>query len=98
MYPPFTSTDRVVYTQWLDKHGQLQGDVTVTKLSPTSFLVIVTDSMHRHAEAHLRGQALKSPHIVGLFCLYSRSILTRFWSTQALEKNGGHGHKRGGGG
>jgi 4-methylaminobutanoate oxidase (formaldehyde-forming) len=49
------ATDRVVYTQWLDKHGKLLGDVTVTKLSPTSFLVIVTDSMHRHAEAHLRG-------------------------------------------
>ena len=29
------------------------------------------------------GQALKSPHIVGLFCPYSRSLLTLGWSTQA---------------
>ena len=27
-------------------------------------------------------QALKSPHIVGLFCPYSRSLLTLVWSTQ----------------
>jgi hypothetical protein len=28
-------------------------------------------------------QALKSPHIVGLFCPYSRSLLTLVWSAQA---------------
>jgi hypothetical protein len=26
---------------------------------------------------------LKSPHIIGLFCPYSRSLLTRVWSAQA---------------
>ena len=30
-----------------------------------------------------RRQALKSPHIVGLFCPYSRSLLTLVWSAQA---------------
>jgi hypothetical protein len=30
-------------------------------------------------------QALKSPHIVGLFCPYSRSLLTLVRSTQATE-------------
>jgi hypothetical protein len=29
------------------------------------------------------GQALKRPYIVGLFCPYSRSLLTLGWSTQA---------------
>jgi hypothetical protein len=28
-------------------------------------------------------QVLKSPHIIGLFCHYSRSLLTHVWSTQA---------------
>jgi len=31
-------------------------------------------------------QALQSPHIVGLFCPYRRSLLTLFWSTQAIEE------------
>ena len=30
-------------------------------------------------------QALKSPHIAGLFCPYSRSLLTLFWSAQAIQ-------------
>jgi hypothetical protein len=30
-----------------------------------------------------RHRQLKSPHIVGLFCPYSRSLMTRVWSTQA---------------
>ena len=29
---------------------------------------------------------LKSPHIVGLFCPYSRSLLTLVWSTQAQQE------------
>jgi 4-methylaminobutanoate oxidase (formaldehyde-forming) len=45
---------RIVYTQWLDRHGRLQADLTVTKLSDDSFLVIATDTQHRHVEAHLR--------------------------------------------
>ena len=32
-------------------------------------------------------QALKSPHIVGLFCPSSRSLLTLNWSTQAIRLN-----------
>jgi hypothetical protein len=30
-------------------------------------------------------QALKSPHIVGLFCPYSGSLLTLVWSAQASD-------------
>ena len=32
-----------------------------------------------------RRQALKSPHIAGLFCLYSGSLLTLVWSAQATR-------------
>jgi hypothetical protein len=31
----------------------------------------------------LSWRALQSPHVVGLFCPYSRSLLTRVWSAQA---------------
>jgi len=37
-------------------------------------------SGHLVSRVHFRRQALKSPHIVGLFCPYSRSLLTLAWS------------------
>ena len=45
---------RITYTQWLNAHGLLEGDVTVTKLADDRFLVVVTDTMLRHSEAWLR--------------------------------------------
>jgi len=35
-----TEVGRLVYTQWLNPHGGIEADVTVTRLSPTSFLVV----------------------------------------------------------
>ena len=32
------------------KRGKLEADLTVTKLAEDKFLVVVTDTMHRHAE------------------------------------------------
>jgi 4-methylaminobutanoate oxidase (formaldehyde-forming) len=48
--PPGTIT----YTQWLNGKGLLEADLTVTKLSDEKFLVVVTDTMVRHAETWLR--------------------------------------------
>jgi 4-methylaminobutanoate oxidase (formaldehyde-forming) len=44
----------IVYTQWLNHKGLLEADLTVTKLDAERFLVVVTDTMHRHAETWLR--------------------------------------------
>lgn len=44
----------ITYTQWLNKEGKLEADLTVTKLSEEKFLVVVTDTMHRHAETWLK--------------------------------------------
>jgi 4-methylaminobutanoate oxidase (formaldehyde-forming) len=44
----------IAYTQWLNDKGLLEADLTVTKLDPERFLVVVTDTMHRHAETWLR--------------------------------------------
>jgi 4-methylaminobutanoate oxidase (formaldehyde-forming) len=44
----------ITYTQWLNQEGLLEADLTVTKLDPERFLVVVTDTMHRHAETWLR--------------------------------------------
>ena len=46
--------NRITYTQWLNEDGKLEADLTVTKLTEEKFLVVVTDTMHRHAETWLR--------------------------------------------
>jgi glycine cleavage system aminomethyltransferase T/glycine/D-amino acid oxidase-like deaminating enzyme len=45
---------RITYTQWLNDKGTLEADLTVTKLGDEDFMVVVTDTMHRHAETWMR--------------------------------------------
>ncbi len=44
----------ITYTQWLNETGKLEADLTVTKLDAERFLVVVTDTMVRHAETWMR--------------------------------------------
>jgi 4-methylaminobutanoate oxidase (formaldehyde-forming) len=46
--------DQITYTQWLNDDGLLEADLTVTKLTGEKFLVVVTDTMHRHAQTWLQ--------------------------------------------
>jgi len=46
--------ETITYTQWLNERGMLEADVTVTKLAEDRFIVVVTDTMHRHVETWLR--------------------------------------------
>ncbi len=46
--------ETITYTQWLNERGLLEADVTVTKLTEERFVVVVTDTMHRHVETWLR--------------------------------------------
>ena len=41
------------YVQWLNDDGKMEADVTVTKLDDEKFMVIATDTMHRHVETLL---------------------------------------------
>jgi 4-methylaminobutanoate oxidase (formaldehyde-forming) len=45
---------QITYTQWLNKTGKLEADLTVTKLEDDKFFVVVTDTMHRHAETWMK--------------------------------------------
>ena len=45
---------RITYTQWLDTRGLLQADLTVTKIADDDFLVVATDTAHRHVEWWMR--------------------------------------------
>jgi 4-methylaminobutanoate oxidase (formaldehyde-forming) len=44
---------QITYTQWLNERGLLEADLTVTKLDSEQFMVVATDTAHRHVEAHL---------------------------------------------
>jgi glycine cleavage system aminomethyltransferase T len=44
----------ITYTQWLNEAGKLEADLTVTKLDDDRYLVVVTDTMVRHAQTWMR--------------------------------------------
>jgi len=44
----------ITYTQWMNEAGRLEADLTVTKLGSERFLVVVTDTMVRHAETWMK--------------------------------------------
>lgn len=44
----------ITYTQWLDERAHLQADLTVTKLDEGDFMVVATDTAHRHVEWWMR--------------------------------------------
>ncbi len=54
---------QITYTQWLNKEGKLEADLTVTKLEIDKFLIVVTDTMHGHAETWLRRNTPEDAHV-----------------------------------
>ncbi len=44
------AANRITYTLWLNEDGKLEADLTVAKLEDKKFMVVVTDTMHRHTE------------------------------------------------
>lgn len=44
----------ITYTQWLNERGTLEADLTVTRLAEERYLVVASDTAHRHVEARLR--------------------------------------------
>ena len=55
-------TNRVTYTPWLNMRGTLEADLTVAKLGKEKFMVVVTDTMHRHAKTWLKRNIPQDAH------------------------------------
>src|SRR5690606_37208123 len=53
---------RVTYTQWLNEAGTLEADLTVTKLDDEQYLVIASDTAHRHVETWMRRRFPEDAH------------------------------------
>ena len=45
---------QITYTQWLNDEGKLEADLTVTKLADDDFLVVASDTAHRHVETWMK--------------------------------------------
>jgi 4-methylaminobutanoate oxidase (formaldehyde-forming) len=63
----------ITYTPWLNERGRLEADLTVTKLDEERFFVVVTDTMHRHAETWMRRHIPEGVHafvtdVTSAFC------------------------------
>jgi len=44
----------ISYTQWLNDWGTLEADLTVARHAKDRFMVVATDTMHRHVETHMK--------------------------------------------
>ena len=51
------ASGEIVYTQWCNARGTLEADLTVTKHGEGDFMVVATDTAHRHVEGLLRRAA-----------------------------------------
>jgi 4-methylaminobutanoate oxidase (formaldehyde-forming) len=57
-------TGTITYTQWLNEKGTLEADVTVTRLAEDRFLVVVTDTMHRHVATWIKRNTPDEAHTI----------------------------------
>lgn len=53
---------RITYTQWLNDDGKLEADLTIAKLDDERFLVVASDTAHRHVETWLRRHVPEDAH------------------------------------
>jgi len=56
-------SQQITYTQWLNADGKLEADLTVTKLGAQEYLVVVTDTMHRHALTWMNRHITDGQHV-----------------------------------
>jgi 4-methylaminobutanoate oxidase (formaldehyde-forming) len=45
---------RITYTQWVNERGGIEADLTVTRMGEERFLVVCSDTAHRHVETWMR--------------------------------------------
>ena len=80
--------ETITYTQWMHERGTLEADLTVTKLSSEKFLVVVTDTMVRHAETWMRRHIPEDAHafVTDLTSAYGQLNVQGPRSRELLQK------------
>jgi 4-methylaminobutanoate oxidase (formaldehyde-forming) len=54
---------KITYTQWLNEAGLLEADLTVIKLDAERFMVVTSDTAHRHTEAWMKRHLAEDQHV-----------------------------------
>ncbi|MCP4421003.1 MAG: aminomethyl transferase family protein, partial [Chloroflexi bacterium] len=54
---------RIAYTQWLNKLGTIEADLTVTRLAGDRFLLVLSPLIHAHAESWLKRHTPPDAHL-----------------------------------
>ena len=54
---------RIVYTQWLNERGTIEADLTVTRLTEDSYLLVLADVIQTHVEAWLKRHIPPEAHV-----------------------------------
>jgi len=54
---------RIVYTQWLNKRGTIEADLTVTRLAEDSYLLVLVDAIQTHVETWLKHHIPPDAHV-----------------------------------
>jgi len=58
-----TPIGRITYTQWTNPHGGIEADLTITRLGEHEFLVVCSDTVHRHVETWMRRHFPPQGHV-----------------------------------
>jgi 4-methylaminobutanoate oxidase (formaldehyde-forming) len=54
---------RIVYTQWTNAAGGIEADLTITRKCQDEFLVVCSDTVHRHVETWMRRHFPEDAHV-----------------------------------
>ncbi|NUQ60827.1 MAG: FAD-dependent oxidoreductase, partial [Anaerolineales bacterium] len=54
---------RVIYTEWCNKRGGIEADLTVTRIGEESFMVVCSDLAHRHVETWMKRHILSGEQV-----------------------------------
>jgi len=54
---------RITYTQWLNDDGKLEADLTVIKFDSEKFMVVASDTAHRHVETWMKRHLGPDQHV-----------------------------------
>jgi 4-methylaminobutanoate oxidase (formaldehyde-forming) len=55
--------EKITYTQWLNKEGKLEADLTVIKINAEKYMVVASDTAHRHVEGWMHKHIRDDQHV-----------------------------------
>ncbi|MDA9981471.1 FAD-dependent oxidoreductase [Gammaproteobacteria bacterium] len=67
---------RIVYTQWTNAKGGIEADLTITRLDEQAFMVVCSDTAHRHVETWMQRNFRKGAHATATDLTSARAMLT----------------------